>query len=294
MARHGHFWSLANLPLPLPRPLPEKHNMERDILVCSEPRGSTKTIGLRGSRRITRIISISMLDWRPVGPRSPKYVVIPKDTHVELVVEISYLEICSTSPNSQKMCFPSSEVEIQVSAGYARKPIWLTKIGAKGPEQTGDSRTGGSARLETQEPVRLKGWDRLGHDVDRRGVARRGAARLRRGRGFAWAQVLHGFPDSGGLTEFAGRSGEHRDFDSWALVVLGDGLETGGFGGETRVGFRSVKATADGRRLASDPRRRRLEGAVGWLSCAALQLSTRRGGWRRKFQQHSEALVGGG
>ncbi|KAA0050600.1 ty1-copia retrotransposon protein [Cucumis melo var. makuwa] len=29
MARHGHLWSLASLPLPLPRPLPEKHDMER-------------------------------------------------------------------------------------------------------------------------------------------------------------------------------------------------------------------------------------------------------------------------
>ncbi|TYK01928.1 hypothetical protein E5676_scaffold808G00160 [Cucumis melo var. makuwa] len=46
-----------------------------------EPGGSIKTIGLRGSCRITRIISISMLDWRSVRLRSPKYVVIPKDTH---------------------------------------------------------------------------------------------------------------------------------------------------------------------------------------------------------------------
>ncbi|TYK15511.1 hypothetical protein E5676_scaffold477G001040 [Cucumis melo var. makuwa] len=29
MARHGHFWLLASLPLPLPRPLPEQHDMER-------------------------------------------------------------------------------------------------------------------------------------------------------------------------------------------------------------------------------------------------------------------------
>ncbi|KAA0053573.1 hypothetical protein E6C27_scaffold190G001400 [Cucumis melo var. makuwa] len=81
MARHGHFWSLASLPLPLPRPLPEKHDMKRDMLVCSEPGGNTKTIGMRGPHRVTRVISISMLDWRPVGPHSPKYVVIPKDTH---------------------------------------------------------------------------------------------------------------------------------------------------------------------------------------------------------------------
>ncbi|TYK22177.1 ty1-copia retrotransposon protein [Cucumis melo var. makuwa] len=30
MARHGHFWSPASLPLPLPLPLPEKCDMERD------------------------------------------------------------------------------------------------------------------------------------------------------------------------------------------------------------------------------------------------------------------------
>ncbi|TYK08813.1 hypothetical protein E5676_scaffold796G00180 [Cucumis melo var. makuwa] len=97
-ARHGHFWSLASLPLPLPRPLPEKHDMKRDMLVCSEHGGNTKTIGMRGPRRVTRVISISMLDWRPVGPHSPKYVVIPKDTH-------------AGPSNEVLVCFPSNEVE---------------------------------------------------------------------------------------------------------------------------------------------------------------------------------------
>ncbi|TYK05771.1 hypothetical protein E5676_scaffold98G002670 [Cucumis melo var. makuwa] len=166
MARHGHFWSLASLPLPLPRPLPEKHDMERDILVCSEPRGNTKTIGLRGSRRITRIISISMLDWRPVGLRRLKSVVIPKDTHavVELVVEISYLEICLTSPNSKKKCaFQAARWgKDQKLSGLKGLGGSAGRVGISLVARLGKR---GSARLEefrltNTTQVRLEAWSR--------------------------------------------------------------------------------------------------------------------------------------
>ncbi|TYK29225.1 hypothetical protein E5676_scaffold1228G00120 [Cucumis melo var. makuwa] len=188
MARHGHFWSLASLPLPLPRPLPEKHDMER----------------------------------------------------------------------------------------------------------TSGSRTGGSARLEKQKPARLEGWDRLRHGANRRSAGRGAEARSSR------------------VTHERGTSFQTQA-DRWSLraIRLTPRLRRLGFSGARRRladgvfrlarrdGFRSAKATACRRgSSASDPRRRRLEGAVGWLGYTASQLLTRRGGWWRKFRRRGRrrggAMVGGG
>ncbi|KAA0035149.1 hypothetical protein E6C27_scaffold57G002400 [Cucumis melo var. makuwa] len=217
MARHGHFWSLASLPLPLPRPLPEKHDMER----------------------------------------------------------------------------------------------------------TSGSRTSGSARLEKQKPARLEGWDPLGHGADRRGVTRRGVRWLQHGRGSAWAQVLCACGSAGGAD--AGRSGRgaevrsgrvkrergagfqtQADRRSLRAIWLTPRLRRLGFSGARRQladgvfrlarcgGFRSAKATACRRgSSASDPRRRWLEGALGWLGYTTSQLLTRRGGWWRKFRRRGGAMVGG-
>ncbi|TYK27634.1 putative serine/threonine-protein kinase nek2 [Cucumis melo var. makuwa] len=117
MARHGHFWSLASFPLPLPQPLPEIHDMERV---------SKKILSKGLTTSPTRLVIPS--DYAVISGSDPVgslhhvcviKVVISKDTHVvlkcitrnacslmilvvELVVEISYLEIWLTSPNSKK------------------------------------------------------------------------------------------------------------------------------------------------------------------------------------------------
>ncbi|KAA0036168.1 hypothetical protein E6C27_scaffold69G00270 [Cucumis melo var. makuwa] len=106
MARQGHFWSLASLPLPLPRPLPEKHDMKR--------------------------VSIKY------SVRDP--LLVPLVLNIELIVEISYLEIYSTSPNCKTSV---------LSKQRAKQIINLPKIRWK------RAKLGLAARLEEQEPAQL-------------------------------------------------------------------------------------------------------------------------------------------
>ncbi|KAA0037418.1 uncharacterized protein E5676_scaffold85G00010 [Cucumis melo var. makuwa] len=119
MARHGHFWSLARLPLPLPRPLPEIHDMER----------TGNPVRLRSHKwEQPRRVSPSCLCHKGSDPEGhPCGVVLKCITRnacglmilvVELVVEISYLEIWSTSPNSKKNVLSKQ-----------RGPKWTKKLG---------------------------------------------------------------------------------------------------------------------------------------------------------------------
>ncbi|KAA0051622.1 putative serine/threonine-protein kinase nek2 [Cucumis melo var. makuwa] len=167
MARHGHFWSLASFPLPLPQPLPEIHDMERV---------SKKILSKGLTTSPTRLVIPS--DYAVISGSDPVgslhhvcviKVVISKDTHVvlkcitrnacslmilvvELVVEISYLEIWSTSPNSKKK-----------TRGEGPKTRWLQK--------------GLVAQLEKQVSARLAAEGGRGSSGS--GLAKKGLAQLK-------------------------------------------------------------------------------------------------------------------